>query len=36
MMKVIGMPGGNCRPPMGPEPDGLQERARRVLADLGR
>jgi 4-hydroxy-tetrahydrodipicolinate synthase len=36
MLKVIGMPGGDCRPPMGPEPDGLQERARQVLADLGR
>jgi 4-hydroxy-tetrahydrodipicolinate synthase len=36
MMKVLGMPGGDCRPPMGPEPDDLQERARRVLADLGR
>jgi 4-hydroxy-tetrahydrodipicolinate synthase len=36
MMKVLGLPGGDCRPPMGPEPDDLQERARRVLADLGR
>jgi 4-hydroxy-tetrahydrodipicolinate synthase len=36
MMKVLGMPGGDCRPPMGPEPDDLQERARRVLAGLGR
>jgi 4-hydroxy-tetrahydrodipicolinate synthase len=36
MMKVLGMPGGDCRPPMGPEPEDLQERARRILADLGR
>jgi 4-hydroxy-tetrahydrodipicolinate synthase len=36
MMKVLGMPGGDCRPPMGPEPDDLQTRARRILADLGR
>jgi 4-hydroxy-tetrahydrodipicolinate synthase len=36
MLKVLGMPGGDCRPPMGPEPDDLQDRARRVLAGLGR
>ena len=36
MMKVLGRPGGNCRPPMGPEPDDLQNRARAVLAGLGR
>ena len=36
MMKVLGMPGGDCRPPMGPEPEGLQDMARRVLAGLGR
>ena len=36
MMKVLGRPGGDCRPPMGPEPDDLQDRARRILADLGR
>jgi 4-hydroxy-tetrahydrodipicolinate synthase len=36
MMKVLGLPGGDCRLPMGPEPDDLQDRARRVLADLGR
>jgi 4-hydroxy-tetrahydrodipicolinate synthase len=34
MLKVLGMPGGDCRPPMGPEPDDLQERARQLLADL--
>lgn len=36
MMKVLGLPGGDCRPPMGPEPDDLQARARQILADLGR
>lgn len=36
MMKVLGLPGGDCRPPMGPEPDDLQDRARQILADLGR
>jgi 4-hydroxy-tetrahydrodipicolinate synthase len=36
MMKVLGLPGGGCRPPMGPEPDELADRAREVLAGLGR
>lgn len=36
MLKVLGLPGGDCRLPMGPEPTGLQERARAVLAALGR
>jgi 4-hydroxy-tetrahydrodipicolinate synthase len=36
MMKVLGQPGGDCRPPLGPEPEGLQDRARRVLAELGK
>ena len=36
MLKVLGLPGGDCRPPMGPEPDGLANRARQVLAGLGR
>jgi 4-hydroxy-tetrahydrodipicolinate synthase len=36
MMKVLGKPGGDCRPPMGPEPAGLQDRARQILAALGR
>jgi 4-hydroxy-tetrahydrodipicolinate synthase len=35
MLKVLGLPGGDCRPPMGPEPDDLQDRARAVLAGLG-
>ncbi len=36
MMKVLGLPGGDCRLPMGPEPEGLQDLARRVLTGLGR
>ena len=36
MMKVLGLPGGDCRLPMGPEPEGLQEEARSVLMGLGR
>ena len=35
MLKVLGMPGGDCRPPMGPEPHDLQDRGRQVLAGLG-
>ncbi len=36
MLKVLGLPGGDCRLPMGPEPDGLQDWARAVLSGLGR
>ena len=36
MMRVLGLPGGDCRPPMGPEPDGLADRAREILIGLGR
>ena len=35
MMRVLGLPAGECRLPMGPAPQGLEERARQVLADLG-
>jgi 4-hydroxy-tetrahydrodipicolinate synthase len=35
MMRVMGLPGGPCRLPMGPTPDGLEDRARQVLANLG-
>ena len=34
MLRVLGLPGGPCRLPMGPEPEGLEERAREVLANL--
>ncbi|MHB8505922.1 MAG: dihydrodipicolinate synthase family protein, partial [Acidimicrobiales bacterium] len=36
MLAVLGLPGGRCRPPMGPEPEGLADHARSVLAGLGR
>ncbi|HEX9530856.1 MAG TPA: 4-hydroxy-tetrahydrodipicolinate synthase, partial [Acidimicrobiales bacterium] len=35
MLSVLGLPGGDCRLPMGPPPAGLDERARAVLAALG-
>jgi dihydrodipicolinate synthase/N-acetylneuraminate lyase len=36
MLKVLGLPGGDCRLPMGPEPDWLADKARTILAGLGR
>ncbi|MBV8161067.1 MAG: 4-hydroxy-tetrahydrodipicolinate synthase [Acidimicrobiia bacterium] len=36
MMRVMGHPVGQCRLPMGPAPDGLEDEARRVLASLQR
>lgn len=36
MLGVLGQPSGQCRLPLGPPPEGLAERARLVLADLGR
>ena len=35
MMRVMGLPAGQCRLPLGPAPDGLEDRARQVLANLG-
>lgn len=36
MMRALGLPVGQCRPPMGPDdPPGLEDRAREVLAGLG-
>jgi 4-hydroxy-tetrahydrodipicolinate synthase len=35
MLRVLGLPAGQCRLPMGPAPDGLEDRARQVLAGLG-
>jgi 4-hydroxy-tetrahydrodipicolinate synthase len=35
VLRVLGLPAGQCRPPMGPTPDGLEDRARQVLAGLG-
>lgn len=34
MLRVLGLKVGQCRPPMGPEPDGLTDDARRVLEGL--
>jgi 4-hydroxy-tetrahydrodipicolinate synthase len=34
MLRVLGLPAGECRLPMGPAPAGLEDQARRVLADL--
>jgi 4-hydroxy-tetrahydrodipicolinate synthase len=35
LLRVLGLPVGQCRLPMGTAPNGLEERARTVLADLG-
>ncbi len=34
MLRVLGLPGGSCRLPLGDAPVGLLERAKQVLADL--
>jgi 4-hydroxy-tetrahydrodipicolinate synthase len=34
-LRVLGQPAGACRLPVGPEPDGLEADARRVLEGLG-
>lgn len=34
LLRVLGLKVGECRPPMGPAPDGLADRARKVLEDL--
>ncbi|MDQ2677331.1 MAG: 4-hydroxy-tetrahydrodipicolinate synthase [Actinomycetota bacterium] len=34
LLKVLGLKVGECRPPLGPVPDDLADRARRVLEDL--
>ena len=34
MLRVLGLKVGSCRPPMGPPPDDLEDRARRVLDGL--
>ena len=35
MMRTLGLPVGQCRLPLGPAPDGLEDRAREVWAGLG-
>lgn len=34
LLRVLGLKVGECRPPMGPVPDGLEDRAREVLGRL--
>ena len=34
MLRVLGLPGGECRLPLGAAPAGLDERAKSVIADL--
>ena len=34
MLRVLGLPAGQCRLPLGPAPDGLEDRARQVFARL--
>ena len=34
MLRVLGLKVGECRPPMGPAPDGLEDQAREILAGL--
>jgi 4-hydroxy-tetrahydrodipicolinate synthase len=34
VLRVLGLPGGRCRLPMGPEPDWVEPRAREVLDNL--
>jgi 4-hydroxy-tetrahydrodipicolinate synthase len=36
MLRALGLPGGACRSPLGPEPEGLIDAAHAVLAGLGR
>ena len=35
MLRTMGLPAGQCRLPLGPAPEGLEERARAVLAQAG-
>jgi 4-hydroxy-tetrahydrodipicolinate synthase len=35
-LRILGLPGGPCRPPLGPEPDALEDEARAMLDRLGR
>jgi 4-hydroxy-tetrahydrodipicolinate synthase len=35
MLRVLGLPAGQCRLPLGPAPEGLEDRARAVLTGLG-
>jgi 4-hydroxy-tetrahydrodipicolinate synthase len=34
MMRVLGLPAGECRLPLGPAPEGTEDRARAILSEL--
>jgi 4-hydroxy-tetrahydrodipicolinate synthase len=34
LLRTLGWEVGECRPPMGPTPDGLEDRARRIMAGI--
>ena len=34
MLRTLGLPAGHCRLPMGPDPEGIEDRARRVFDEL--
>ena len=34
MLRTLGLPAGQCRLPLGPAPDGLEDRARQVLSAI--
>jgi 4-hydroxy-tetrahydrodipicolinate synthase len=34
MLRTLGLPGGRCRLPLGPEPEGIETTARHVFSDL--
>lgn len=34
MLRALGLPAGECRPPMGPTPDGLEVRAKEIWSSL--
>lgn len=34
MLRTLGLPAGHCRLPMGPDPEGIEDRARRVFNGL--
>lgn len=36
MLRALGLPAGECRLPMGPTPEGLEQKAEQVLANLRR
>ena len=36
MLRLLGLPGGPTRPPMGPEPEFVEIEAKAVLAGLGK